>query len=107
MKVSETGTDRIADVHVYVDGKIRALEEYGEYVDPSDKALCCYVPVEEGHKVKIRGKFSGTVSTDHSVMIQKLINELSDIGNCLRRRSRWGLSKSQLVRGQDSVQPEQ
>jgi hypothetical protein len=61
MKVIEKATDRKAEAHVYVEGRVLALEEYGEYVDPIDKAICCYVPVEEGHKVKIEGRFSGTV----------------------------------------------
>jgi hypothetical protein len=62
MKVIEKATDRRAEVHVYVEGKVGALGEYGEYIDATDKAVCCYVPVEEGHKVRICGKFNGTVS---------------------------------------------
>jgi hypothetical protein len=61
MKVIEKATDRKAEAHVHVEGRVLPLEEYGEYVDPVDKAICCYVPVEEGHKVKIGGRFSGTV----------------------------------------------
>ncbi|KAF1914952.1 hypothetical protein BDU57DRAFT_308819 [Ampelomyces quisqualis] len=60
MKVVEKGTDRFAEVHVYVEGNVKSLGEYGEYIDAKDKAICCYVPVVEGHKVKIRGKFTGT-----------------------------------------------
>lgn len=61
MKVIEKGTDRQAEVHLYVEGKLQALQEYGEYINPDNKAICCFVPVEEGHKPKITGKFSGTV----------------------------------------------
>ena len=61
MKVLEKATDRRAEAHIYVDGRVHELEEYGEYVDPVDKAICCYVPIEEGHRVKIGGRFSGTV----------------------------------------------
>jgi hypothetical protein len=61
MKVTEKGTDRRAEAHIYVEGQVPELEEYGEYIDPIDKAICCYVPVDEGHTVKIGGRFSGTV----------------------------------------------
>jgi hypothetical protein len=44
MKVIEKGTDRRAEVHNYVEGTVAALAEYGEYIDPRDKAICCYVP---------------------------------------------------------------
>jgi hypothetical protein len=62
MKVVEKDTDRNAEVHVYVEGVVKPLCEYGEYIDAKDKAICCYIPVVEGHKVKISGKFAGTVS---------------------------------------------
>jgi hypothetical protein len=62
MKALENDTDRQAEVHLHVEGKVEPLAEYGEYIDPSDNAICCYVPIEEGHQVKIRGHFSGTVS---------------------------------------------
>lgn len=62
MKVAEKATDRKADVHIFVEGKVEAFEEYGEYIGPIDKAICCYVPVEEDDKVKIGSKFFGTVS---------------------------------------------
>lgn len=61
MKVKENGSDRIAEAHIHVDGKQDPLEEYGEYVDPKDKAICCYIPVEEGDVLKIFGRFSGKV----------------------------------------------
>jgi hypothetical protein len=61
MKVTEKGTDRRAEAHIYVEGQVPELEEYGVYIDPIDKAICCYVPVDEGHTVKIGGRFSGTV----------------------------------------------
>jgi hypothetical protein len=62
MIVIEEDADRKALVNVSVDGRIQPLEEYGEHIDPRDNAVCCYVPVEEGDKIKIRGEFSGTVS---------------------------------------------
>ncbi|KAH7391789.1 hypothetical protein BKA66DRAFT_487980 [Pyrenochaeta sp. MPI-SDFR-AT-0127] len=62
MRVVEMATDRTAEVHVYVEGKVDAIQEYGEYIEDSDKAICCYIPVEEGHKIKIGGTFSGTTS---------------------------------------------
>jgi hypothetical protein len=64
MKVIEKGTDRRAEVHIYVGEQVDALGEYGEYIDLKDKAICCYVPVEEGHQLKFGGRFSGTASTD-------------------------------------------
>ncbi|KAH7073005.1 hypothetical protein BKA63DRAFT_567585 [Paraphoma chrysanthemicola] len=60
MKVVEKETDRRAEVHIYVEGKVEPLAEYGEYIDSKDKAVCCYIPVVEGHKVRIGGKFTGT-----------------------------------------------
>ncbi|KAJ4347471.1 hypothetical protein N0V95_005392 [Ascochyta clinopodiicola] len=59
MKVTETDTDRTAFAHIYVDGRVKALEEYGQYIDASDRAVCCYVAVEEGQKVRVEGRFSG------------------------------------------------
>lgn len=63
MKVLEKGTDRRVEVNLYVDGKVNALEEFGEYVDSRDKAICCYVPVYDGDRIKIHGRFFGTVSS--------------------------------------------
>ena len=63
MKVVEKETDRRAEAHIYVEGRVKEVAEYGEYVDPVDKAIGCYVPVEEGDKVKIGGRFSGTTLT--------------------------------------------
>ncbi|KAF1945465.1 hypothetical protein EJ02DRAFT_419452 [Clathrospora elynae] len=60
MKAVGKGTNRGAEVHIYVDGKVLARQEYREYTDLKDKAKCCYVPVEEGHKTRFGGKFSGT-----------------------------------------------
>ncbi|KAJ8112085.1 hypothetical protein OPT61_g5460 [Boeremia exigua] len=60
MKVAEHGADRVAEAHVHVEGRVSALEEYGEYVDDHDKAICCYVAVEEGDKIRVSGRFSGT-----------------------------------------------
>jgi hypothetical protein len=62
MKVIEKGTNRKAEVHVYVEGKVPALAEYGGYIDPKDKAICCYVAVDEDYKPRFGGRFSGTVS---------------------------------------------
>lgn len=62
MKVVEQHSDRQASAHIYIEGRIAPLKEYGQYVDPNDKAICCYVPINEGDKVKIRSWFSGTVS---------------------------------------------
>jgi hypothetical protein len=60
MKVAEKASDRWAEVHILVEGKVNALEEFGQYID-KDKAICCYVPVEQGQKVKISGRLTGTV----------------------------------------------
>ena len=73
MKVVEKDTNRRAQVNVYVEAKLEALSEYGEYIDARDKAICCYVPLEEGHQVKIGGRFSGTVSKFPLHLIQYLI----------------------------------
>ena len=62
MKVTEKDTDSTADVNVFIEGQVPALKEYGEYIDPRDKAICCYVALYEGDKPRIRGQFSGTVS---------------------------------------------
>ena len=62
MKVAESDTNRTAEVHICVEGRLDPLEEYGQYVDPTDGALCCYVAVEEGEKIKFDGRFDGTVS---------------------------------------------
>ena len=64
MKVQEKGTDRKAEVHLHVHETVDDLQEYGEYVDPVDKAICCYVAVEEGNIIKVTGRFNGTVSMD-------------------------------------------
>lgn len=61
MKVIEKGTDRTAYVHIYAKGRVDPLEEYGQYIDSRDRAMCCYVAVEEGHEIKIDGRFSGVV----------------------------------------------
>jgi hypothetical protein len=62
MRVMEKATDRMADIHVHVEGQLNDLEEYGEYVDATDKAICCYVPVDGGDRVRVFGRFNGTVS---------------------------------------------
>jgi hypothetical protein len=62
MKVTEKGSDRTAEAHIRIEGKLDPLEEYGEHVDPKDNAICCYIPVDEGDTLKISSRFSGTVS---------------------------------------------
>ena len=62
MKVIEKGADRTAFAHIYVKGRVQPLEEYGQYVDAHDRAICCYVAVEEGHNIRVDGRFSGLVS---------------------------------------------
>lgn len=81
MKVVEKDTDRKAEIHIYVKGSIKALEEYGEYVDGNDGAICCYVPIEEGQQPKFGGKFTGTVSLSNMEYICKLPNSAIDV-NC-------------------------
>lgn len=61
MKVVEKDTDRTAEVNIFVEGQVPALKEYNEHIDPKDNAICCYVALEEGHKPRIGGQFSGTV----------------------------------------------
>jgi hypothetical protein len=63
MKVVENDTDRRAEVHLYADGIVDPLDEYGEYVDPIDNAICCFVPVRPDQKIRVDGKFYGTVGT--------------------------------------------
>jgi hypothetical protein len=62
MKVAEKDTNRTAEVHICVEGELQPLKEYGQYIDPTDGAICCYVAVEEGDKIKFDGRFIGTVS---------------------------------------------
>ncbi|KAJ4380040.1 hypothetical protein N0V86_004347 [Didymella sp. IMI 355093] len=63
MKVLEKGNDRTAYVHVYVKGQVNPLNEYGQYIDARDRAVCCYVAVEEGHEIKVDGRFNGVTLT--------------------------------------------
>lgn len=70
MKVTEKGAERTAEAHIYVEGRVKALEEYGQYVDSHDKAICCYIPVEEGHAIRVESRFSGTVR--HVLMLHLL-----------------------------------
>ena len=62
MRVTEKDTDRTAEVHICVEGQLPPLKEYGQYIDPTDGAICCYVAVEAGDKIKLDGRFTGTVS---------------------------------------------
>jgi hypothetical protein len=68
MKAQEKDTDRKAEVNLHVTGQIKALIEYGQYEDPVDKALCCYVAVAEGDIPKIRGRCSGTVCWPNTIL---------------------------------------
>ncbi|KAH5259740.1 hypothetical protein HBI71_114180 [Parastagonospora nodorum] len=78
MRVMEKVTDRMADIHVHVEGQVDALEEYGEYVDATDKAVCCYVPVDEGHKVRVFGRFNGTtVVIAYDVIVDGILRKAS------------------------------
>ncbi|KAF2876463.1 hypothetical protein BDV95DRAFT_650561 [Massariosphaeria phaeospora] len=63
MKVQEKDADRKAEAHVLVEGQVAELPEYGEYIDKEDHAVCCFVPVEPRMKLKIGGRFHGTVHT--------------------------------------------
>lgn len=72
MKVIEKGVDRTAYAHITVEGRVNPLEEYGQYVDARNKALCCYVAVEEGHKLRVKGSFSGPVCSTIQQHTQRL-----------------------------------
>lgn len=63
MKVIEKDTDRWAKVNFHIEEQVHECFEYGQNVDPTDGALCCYVPVSEGDVIKIIGRFHGTAST--------------------------------------------
>lgn len=76
MKVIENGSDRRAEVHIYADDSPGALREYGEYIDPKDKAICSYVGIEPGSRVWFSGKFSGTVREGCHVLHSMLINTI-------------------------------
>ncbi|KAF2015701.1 hypothetical protein BU24DRAFT_461935 [Aaosphaeria arxii CBS 175.79] len=65
MKVYEENTDRSAEVHLFAAGTIKHLPEYGEYVDPFDGAIGCYVPVKIGDQIKVGGRFDGTTKAMH------------------------------------------
>lgn len=65
MKVQEKGSDRVAEVHLHASGAPHDIAEYGQYEDPVDKALCCYVPVEEDQMIKVDAKFSGIVRSSN------------------------------------------
>ncbi|KAI2482879.1 hypothetical protein Ptr902_05196 [Pyrenophora tritici-repentis] len=71
MKVVEQNSDREASAHVYIEGKLVELKEYGQYVVPNNgKAIGCYIPIDEGEKLRIRTWFSGTtLAITHDVLI--------------------------------------
>jgi len=83
MRVIERDTDRKAQVNIFVKCQVQALEEYGEYVDPRDNAICCYVPIDEGHQPKVGGRFSGKVTITY-INSSELSNETKDSGCSLR-----------------------
>ncbi|OAL53333.1 hypothetical protein IQ07DRAFT_597652 [Pyrenochaeta sp. DS3sAY3a] len=63
MKVFEPNSDRKAEVYLQITGKPYPVQEYGHYVDPETKALCCYVPLSLGDELEIGGNFEGTTVT--------------------------------------------
>ncbi|KAI4663576.1 uncharacterized protein J4E78_003992 [Alternaria triticimaculans] len=76
MRVIEKDTDRKAQVNIFVKGQVQALEEYGEYVDPRDKAICCYVPIDEGHQPKVGGRFSGkTLAVAYDTFVDGILRK--------------------------------
>jgi hypothetical protein len=74
MKVVEKDTDRRAEVHFYAEGNVNALDEYGEYVDPKDNAICAFVPVKADQVIKIAGKFHGIVRAICFIYCNLLMN---------------------------------
>jgi hypothetical protein len=62
MKVAEKNSDRSAEVHLYVEGSTEALDEFNEYMDTADGAINCFVPIDLNNKVRVGGRFDGTVS---------------------------------------------
>ncbi|KAI4642407.1 hypothetical protein J4E93_007555 [Alternaria ventricosa] len=76
MRVIEKDTDRKAQVNIFVKGQVQALEEYGEYVDPRDNAICCYVPIDEGHQPKVGGRFSGkTLAVAYDTFVDGILRK--------------------------------
>ncbi|CAA9962332.1 hypothetical protein PTMSG1_05708 [Pyrenophora teres f. maculata] len=77
MKVVEQNSDRQVSAHVYVEGKIAELKEYGQYVDPNNgKAIGCYIPIDEGDQLRIRTWFSGTtLAITHDILIDGTIRK--------------------------------
>ncbi|KAK7184156.1 hypothetical protein DPSP01_001206 [Paraphaeosphaeria sporulosa] len=65
MKVDEKGTDRRAELHIHKHEQVEELAEYGQYIDPDDAAVCCYVPIEDGNIVRVAGRFNGTTLAIH------------------------------------------
>lgn len=97
MKVIEKGADRTAGAHIYVDGRLHALEEYGQYIDAHDRAICCYVAVEEGDRIRVDGRFSGMVCQTSSSACLGLMQDRTDPCRRLRRVGRRGLPQGELV----------
>ena len=94
MKVQEKGTDRRAELRVHVQEQVEELAEYGQYIDPDDQAICCYVPVEDGSVVKVAGRFHGTVSAIISILYRSGFANSADLfcplGPLCRRSSPKG-----------------
>lgn len=62
MRVEEKDCDRKAEVRLHRHARIEPLDEYSEYIDSQDKAVCCYIPVSSGDQIKLAVAFWGTVS---------------------------------------------
>jgi len=98
MRVLEKDTDRKAQVNIYVKGQVQALKEYGEYVDPRDNAICCYVPIDEGHQPKVGGRFSGKVTITY-INSSEVSDKITDFGRSLRHFCGWDTPQSRLPCG--------
>ncbi|KAF2644153.1 hypothetical protein P280DRAFT_392960 [Massarina eburnea CBS 473.64] len=76
MKAQEKRTDRKVHLNVHATGQISPLMEFGQYVDPADGALCCYIPVIEDMVLKLRGRCSGTTLTiAHDVAVDGVLRK--------------------------------
>ncbi|CAI6342032.1 unnamed protein product [Periconia digitata] len=76
MKAREVDSDRIAEVNLHRNGRVSELDEFGEYCDPNDGAICSYVPVSDGDVIKIGGKCAGTtVAISYDVAIDGILRK--------------------------------
>ncbi|KAJ4984490.1 hypothetical protein SVAN01_10042 [Stagonosporopsis vannaccii] len=105
MRVIEKGTDRMAEAHIYVEGQVNALEEYGQYTDTHDKAICCYVPVEEGHTIRVEGRFVGTtLAVVHDVLVDGVCRKTnSAVGKTVQVQKKKALFETVLYQTPDGV----